>query len=430
MLEYGKKKNTKAERELERMNTVEARERERGEQSSSSDDEENSSERKTEHHHTPQQIETFGISECEEGDAIEEADANDNEYYEKKISPKEIMAEEEKECMEQVFIGHAVPSYPDLEQHRTEIEYSTMTLMHPPPIKIDCPTGAQSHGADDVEIVMSNRNRNWTPRVGLSEMFKTRLRSPNGTEPTAEMIAARNGNNSDIAGDHGGSAWRGRINRLIPRVFSKAPSTTEDIGQMDVLRPDFTNPYDVKTHKQMVKREKRDRKALTKRLRARRRAELAIITKREARQVRHNESVYLRARTISSAIELLLQLLRMMTSFAILVGNIRKTFIPAQFKWLKPGQHAHDNPGLLMLFRCTVFLDVLLFWTNVIWAYCLQWHLCCRLGLIKFWIWTLILITVGGLVMLFPMSYVQKNLDISWCRFMPNSSLAKYQPNW
>ncbi|KHN88256.1 hypothetical protein Tcan_05715 [Toxocara canis] len=324
MLEYGKKKNTKAERELERMNTVEARERERGEQSSSSDDEENCSERKTEHHHTPQQIETFGISECEEGDAIEEADANDNEYYEKKISPKEIMAEEEKECMEQVFIGHAVPSYPDLEQHRTEI-------------------GAQSHGADDVEIVMSNRNRNWTPRIGLSEMFKTRLRSPNGTEPTAEMIAARNGNNSDIGGDHGGSAWRGRINRLIPRVFSKAPSTTEDIGQMDVLRPDFTNPYDVKTHKQMVKREKRDRKALTKRLRTRRRAELAIITKREAR-----------ARTISSAIELLLQLLRMMTSFAILVGNIRKTFIPAQFKWLKPGQHAHDNPGLLMLFRWTV----------------------------------------------------------------------------
>lgn len=41
----------------------------------------------------------------------------------------------------------------------------------------------------------------------------------------------------------------------------------------------------------------------------------------------------------------------MIASFAILVGNIRKTFIPAQFKWLKPGQNAYDNPELLILFR-------------------------------------------------------------------------------
>lgn len=46
-----------------------------------------------------------------------------------------------------------------------------------------------------------------------------------------------------------------------------------------------------------------------------------------------------------------MQILRMMTSFAILVGNIRKTFIPAQFKWLKPGRNAYDNPELMMLWR-------------------------------------------------------------------------------
>ncbi|VDK28858.1 unnamed protein product [Gongylonema pulchrum] len=185
------------------------------------------------------------------------------------------------------------------------------------------------------------------------------------------------------------------------------------------LAPDYTNKYDLSNEKELARREKRDRKALTKRLRARRRAELAIIAKHEAKQ-----------KTISNAIELLLQILRMMTSFAILVGNIRKTFIPAQFKWLKPGRHAYDNPELMMLWRCTVFLDVLLFWTNVVWAYCLQWHLCCRLGLLKFWTWIAILVLVGGIFMLLPMSHVQDNLDISWCRFTPNSTLSRYQPNW
>lgn len=52
---------------------------------------------------------------------------------------------------------------------------------------------------------------------------------------------------------------------------------------MDTLKPDFTNSYDLKTAKQMQRREKRDRRALKKRLRARRRAELAFIAKEEAR---------------------------------------------------------------------------------------------------------------------------------------------------
>lgn len=54
-------------------------------------------------------ITTFDKSECEE------IDANENKYSEK-ISPKEIMAEEERECMEQVFIGRAFLLYPELEQ--------------------------------------------------------------------------------------------------------------------------------------------------------------------------------------------------------------------------------------------------------------------------------------------------------------------------
>ncbi|KJH43000.1 MBOAT family protein [Dictyocaulus viviparus] len=115
----------------------------------------------------------------------------------------------------------------------------------------------------------------------------------------------------------------------------------------------------------------------------------------------------------------------MMTSFAVLVGNIRKTFIPAQFKFLKPGQHAYDNYELLLLFRITTFLDVSMFWTNVMWVYCLQWHLCCRLGFLRFWFWLALLSFIAIIVMLAPMSYAINELDLSWCRFRPNSTLER-----
>ncbi|VDO54137.1 unnamed protein product [Haemonchus placei] len=183
------------------------------------------------------------------------------------------------------------------------------------------------------------------------------------------------------------------------------------LTSVDVLAPNYTNTYDVYDEKKLAKRARRDRKALTQRVRRRIREEL-----REAARIER------RRKKIADAIELLLQLLRMMTSFAVLVGNIRKTFIPAQFKYLKPGHRAYDHYELLLLFRVTTFLDVSMFWANVMWVYCLQWHLCCRLGFVRFWI--------AMVVMIAPMSYAMNNMDLSWCRFRPNSTLEKYQPKW
>ena len=39
----------------------------------------------------------------------------------------------------------------------------------------------------------------------------------------------------------------------------------------------------------------------------------------------------------------------------------------------------------------TCFLDIAMFWMNVMWVYCLQWHLCCRLGFVRFWAWAALL---------------------------------------
>lgn len=47
----------------------------------------------------------------------------------------------------------------------------------------------------------------------------------------------------------------------------------------------------------------------------------------------------------------MLWLLRMVTAFALMTGNIRKTFIPAHFTYLKPGTNSYDYPGLVMMFR-------------------------------------------------------------------------------
>ncbi|CAG9536301.1 unnamed protein product [Cercopithifilaria johnstoni] len=209
-----------------------------------------------------------------------------------------------------------------------------------------------------------------------------------------------------------------RVRRYLPvgiRAERRDSSVREN--DIDILTPDFTNKRDLTSAKEIFLRQRRDQRVLKKRLRAQKRAELAIIAKYEAKQ-----------KAISSSIELLLQILQMMASFAILIGNIRKTFIPAHFNWLKHGRD--DSMELMILWRCTVFLDVLLFWINVIWVYCLQCHLCCRLGPFKFWIWILTLGLIGGIFVLYPMSYVQRNLDISWCQFKPNTILAQYQPNW
>ncbi|CAJ0569832.1 unnamed protein product, partial [Mesorhabditis spiculigera] len=67
---------------------------------------------------------------------------------------------------------------------------------------------------------------------------------------------------------------------------------------------------------------------------------------------------------IIDAIELILSLLRMITSFAVLVGNIRKTFLPAQIKYLQPGQHHYDYYLLNAIFRVTTFMDVTMFSLN------------------------------------------------------------------
>ncbi|EFO22726.2 hypothetical protein LOAG_05755 [Loa loa] len=330
----------------------------------------------------------------------------------------EIMREEEHECMKQIFLCEATASSANMLR---QCDYNEAPVPPPRPKKKAAKSrNGQNREADSHICICGRWNRFCifdTILKPLKNFKQCRYCAPCRTERRSLGDAMEM--ESDGAGKGSGSGSQvgltGRIRRYLPLFHGECDSSIVEDG-IDVLTPDFTNKRDLTGAKEILLRQKRDRRVLKKRLQARKRAELAIIAKYEARQ-----------KTISSAVELLLQILQMMTSFAILVGNIRKTFIPAHFNWLKYGRN--DSVELMMLWRCTVFLDVLLFWTSVIWAYCLQWHLCCRLGLLKFWIWLLILGLIGGLFVLYPMFYVQDNLDISWCQFKPNSTLAQYQPN-
>ncbi|TKR82385.1 hypothetical protein L596_016119 [Steinernema carpocapsae] len=207
----------------------------------------------------------------------------------------------------------------------------------------------------------------------------------------------------------------------IPLKFRFKRSISAELRENapEVLTPDYSNKRDIADEKQAEKREKKAKKELQKKLRKKRKAELAELAKIEKKR-----------KTTANAIELLLQCLRMITSFAILIGNIRKTFIPAQFQYLQPGRHAYDNNDVMLFFRITVFLDVTMFWINTLRTMCMQWHLCYRLGICKFWLWASILGFLGGCLMVMPMHYVYEQLDVSWCHFKPNTTLHQYQPKW
>ncbi|CAJ0593474.1 unnamed protein product [Cylicocyclus nassatus] len=381
-------KGTKAERALQRMDTIEIHEKEqhrlRPDSSSSSSE---------------------GENETDDYDAARMGRSTT-------CGPRvvsEVMAEEEAECRKYVYVGQAVESHADAAKRQREA--SNDDNAPPSPVRPPRPSKESSGSTNALNGEAKNMINVSMQNGGGAAQNRVTFKD---TVPVRPPITRSDSDESKT------SAW-GRILQMIPNPLKKSneDKSVADPAALDVLAPNFTNTYDVYDEKKLERRAKRDRKALTQKVRRRLREELREAAKRERKRKR-----------IADSIELFLQLLRMIASFAVLVGNIRKTFIPAQFKYLRPGQHAYDHYELLLLFRVTTFIDVSMFWTNVMWVYCLQWHLCCRLGFMRFWMWLALLSVIATAVMIAPMSYAMNEMDLSWCRFMPNSTLAKYQPQW
>lgn len=66
-----------------------------------------------------------------------------------------------------------------------------------------------------------------------------------------------------------------------------------------------------------------------------------------------SSSTEFRRKLIADSIEQVLQRLRLFTTFAMLVGNIHKYFIP---DYLTTAEHNIHNPEVLMMFTATIGL--------------------------------------------------------------------------
>ncbi|CAJ0569831.1 unnamed protein product, partial [Mesorhabditis spiculigera] len=374
--------------------------------------------------------------------------------------PDIIREEEEEECRKYVRVGSAVEdSNKDLEaaeakaapvppprRHRArrdhvELENGRVTFgldntasedakedetsSDSSPDRPAVPTASRS--TEETEVPQSgeesdtNSTSKWLDKVpGVPKAIRNRFRKSNSSSKDPEPERPPWVKPPETTFQKIKSALTG-IKPSIPSIpkFGRSASSQSSPRELDILKPDYTNTYDVLDPKAAARREKHDRKALTKRVRGRIREQLREAARKERKR-----------RMITDAIELILSLLRMITSFAVLVGNIRKTFLPAQIKYLQPGQHHYDYYLLNAIFRVTTFMDVTMFSLNFMWIYCLQWHLFCRLGFCRFWFWCGVLVTIAVTTMVWPMSVAMADMDLSWCQFKNGSSLAKYQPSW
>lgn len=198
--------------------------------------------------------------------------------------------------------------------------------------------------------------------------------------------------------------WR----KMLPNFLSRDSARTDSQRKVEKAK---------EAERKEAKKQEQAQKLLEKRERREKR-------KREMARLREQARIERRRKNFADAISLLLTYCRLITSFAVLVGNIHRTFLP---RYLAPPiENVYDSPDLLMVFTITLMLDVGFFWLLVLWSFCKQLGLCWRLGFCRFLFWCCGLIAIGGFGMLYPMHFVHEQLDGTWCLFEEGEPLSQY----
>ncbi|KAI6227432.1 Protein F59F4.3 [Aphelenchoides fujianensis] len=197
------------------------------------------------------------------------------------------------------------------------------------------------------------------------------------------------------------SKWSEKIGRFVPSALHRSGNSEDDVEAKAAAAKE----------KEAKKEEKRQKKEQMKAIRQRRKEFL-----------REQAKIERRRRLISDAIELLLQCLRLFTTFAMLVGNIHKTFMPS---YIIGEERQLWNPDVFMVFTITMGLDMMLFWMMSFLTYYKQCRLCCRMGICRFWGWLAALILFGGFGMYYPMHMAHEQLDMTWCKFEVGTPLSE-----
>ncbi|CAJ0583728.1 unnamed protein product, partial [Mesorhabditis spiculigera] len=195
------------------------------------------------------------------------------------------------------------------------------------------------------------------------------------------------------------------------------------------LYPNYSNMFDM-TEERRSKRRNEFEGSLKRRRR-----------KSEGNYTGFEKNYKIRRKLLTDAIDLLLNMLRMVTMFALVTWNIRKHNPIGAFKHLEidfdPEQNDEDIDALregtvstrwVIALSITVFLDVFMSLIQFLIACYQQARLFKRMG--PWWslFWFSILISVSGFVMVFPMFMLLGSLDVSWCRVVPHTDMACWMP--
>jgi len=284
--------------------------------------------------------------------------------------------------------------------------------------------GSLSSSEDEFAIEMEPMNSK--KKVDSSKNLYPKLREPAmpkivvNRDPKGGSASVRGPEGEDLL--EGGSRPDGadskdrsgpiKLVKLLPSFLQKPLSrsaSNEETNEQERLAK-----AKEKEERERLKQEKDKEKVIQKEVNARRKSELRELARKERKR-----------RNTSNAVNLLITWLRLMTSFALMIGNIHKTFIPYYMR--SPDDEIDLNkPDMLMIFTITMMLDILLFWFFLFWNYCQQCRLCCRLGCCRFWLWLMALGFIGGVCMYTPAHLIQEQLDETWCVFLPGTPLNEY----
>uniref|UniRef100_A0A915N2H1 Innexin n=1 Tax=Meloidogyne javanica TaxID=6303 RepID=A0A915N2H1_MELJA len=134
---------------------------------------------------------------------------------------------------------------------------------------------------------------------------------------------------------------RNGMKKLIPSFLIKKSNSqkrTEKIEEAKRLRERDKE----KNEKLLAKQQRKEKK----------RAELALL--------REKAKIERRRKNFADSVDLLLTYCRLTTSFAVMVGNVHKMFLP---RYLAPPRNSvYDSPDILMVFGFTLLIDVGFFW--------------------------------------------------------------------
>jgi len=123
-----------------------------------------------------------------------------------------------------------------------------------------------------------------------------------------------------------------------------------------------------------------------------------------------NDEKAKKKRKIAGAISFGIFLLHLRVSIALLLGKFQISH-----------EKVASDPIFAILYKF-IFIDVGLLWLQIIFAFWRQWHLCCQLGCVKYYVWVVAVTLAGVLIMELPMYFVVQQLDATSCFFKHHNS--------